>query len=37
MKPIARLGGPVEYAKIGELFQLEIPDPDALLENRPKK
>ena len=25
MKPITRLGGPVEYAKIGELFQLKIP------------
>jgi hypothetical protein len=25
MKPISRLGGPVEYAKIGELFQLKIP------------
>jgi flavin reductase (DIM6/NTAB) family NADH-FMN oxidoreductase RutF len=37
LKPITRLGGPVEYARIGKLFQLEIPDPDALLENRPKK
>jgi flavin reductase (DIM6/NTAB) family NADH-FMN oxidoreductase RutF len=25
MKPITRLGGPVEYAKIGELFHLKIP------------
>ena len=25
MKPITRLGGPVEYAKIGELFHLDIP------------
>jgi flavin reductase (DIM6/NTAB) family NADH-FMN oxidoreductase RutF len=25
MKPISRLGGPVEYAKIGELFHLKIP------------
>jgi flavin reductase (DIM6/NTAB) family NADH-FMN oxidoreductase RutF len=25
MKPITRLGGPVEYAKIGELFYLKIP------------
>lgn len=25
MKPITRLGGPVEYARIGELFHLEIP------------
>ncbi|NJR66399.1 MAG: flavin reductase family protein [Leptolyngbyaceae cyanobacterium CRU_2_3] len=25
MKPIARLGGPMEYAKIGELFSLEVP------------
>jgi flavin reductase (DIM6/NTAB) family NADH-FMN oxidoreductase RutF len=32
MKPITRLGGAVEYAKIGELFHLEIPDP----EPRPK-
>jgi len=26
MKPITRLGGPVEYAKIGELFHLKIPN-----------
>jgi flavin reductase (DIM6/NTAB) family NADH-FMN oxidoreductase RutF len=25
MRPISRMGGPVEYAKIGELFHLEIP------------
>ena len=25
MQPITRLGGPVEYTKIGELFSLEIP------------
>jgi hypothetical protein len=25
MKPITRLGGPVEYTKIGELFFLAIP------------
>jgi flavin reductase (DIM6/NTAB) family NADH-FMN oxidoreductase RutF len=33
MKPVTRLGGPVEYAKIGELFHLKIPninhDPDS--------
>jgi flavin reductase (DIM6/NTAB) family NADH-FMN oxidoreductase RutF len=28
MKPITRLGGAVEYTKIGELFHLEIPNPD---------
>jgi len=37
MKPITRLGGPVEYARMGELFHLEIPDPDILLQNRSKK
>ena len=37
MKPITRLGGPVEYARIGELFHLEIPDPDMLLQNHSKK
>jgi flavin reductase (DIM6/NTAB) family NADH-FMN oxidoreductase RutF len=37
LKPITRLGGPVEYAKIGELFHLEIPNPDILLQNRSKK
>ena len=26
MKPISRLGGPIEYTKIGELFHLEKPD-----------
>lgn len=31
MKPITRLGGPIEYAKIGELFHLRIPDPEELL------
>jgi flavin reductase (DIM6/NTAB) family NADH-FMN oxidoreductase RutF len=30
MKPVSRMGGPVEYARIGELFHLEIPDPDHL-------
>jgi len=28
MKPISRMGGPVEYARIGEMFHLEVPDPD---------
>lgn len=28
MRPISRMGGPVEYARIGELFHLEIPNPD---------
>ncbi len=28
MKPITRLGGPVEYAKIGEMFNLKIPRLD---------
>lgn len=28
MKPITRLGGAVEYTKIGELFYLDIPNPD---------
>jgi flavin reductase (DIM6/NTAB) family NADH-FMN oxidoreductase RutF len=28
MKPILRLGGSVEYTKIGELFYLETPEPD---------
>jgi flavin reductase (DIM6/NTAB) family NADH-FMN oxidoreductase RutF len=28
MKPITRLGGPVEYTKIGELFILKIPEFD---------
>ena len=34
MKPICRLGGPVEYAKIGELFSMQIPelDPEKGLE-----
>ena len=32
MKPISRLGGPVEYSTIGTLFHLEIPDPDTLLQ-----
>jgi flavin reductase (DIM6/NTAB) family NADH-FMN oxidoreductase RutF len=26
MKPITRLGGPIEYTKIGELFHLKIPE-----------
>jgi len=33
MKPISRMGGPVEYAKIGELFHLEIPDVEKLSKN----
>jgi flavin reductase (DIM6/NTAB) family NADH-FMN oxidoreductase RutF len=37
MKPITRLGGSVEYAKIGELFHLEISDPDILLQNHSEK
>jgi len=32
MKPITRLGGSVEYAKIGELFHLEIPAVEQILE-----
>ncbi len=32
MKPITRLGGPVEYSTIGKLFHLEIPNPDTLLQ-----
>ena len=32
MKPITRLGGPVEYAKIGERFHLEIPDVEQIPE-----
>jgi flavin reductase (DIM6/NTAB) family NADH-FMN oxidoreductase RutF len=32
MKPITRLGGPVEYATIGELFHLEIPDVEQIIE-----
>ena len=28
MRPITRLGGAVEYSKIGELFHLPIPDPE---------
>lgn len=28
MKPITRLGGSIEYTKIGELFHLDIPNPD---------
>jgi flavin reductase (DIM6/NTAB) family NADH-FMN oxidoreductase RutF len=30
LKPISRMGGPVEYARIGELFHLEIPDVESL-------
>jgi flavin reductase (DIM6/NTAB) family NADH-FMN oxidoreductase RutF len=26
MRPVTRLGGPVEYTRIGELFHLPIPD-----------
>jgi flavin reductase (DIM6/NTAB) family NADH-FMN oxidoreductase RutF len=32
MKPITRLGGPVEYTRIGELFYLEEPDLETLLK-----
>ena len=32
MKPIARLGGPVEYSKLGELIFLEIPEIDQMIE-----
>jgi flavin reductase (DIM6/NTAB) family NADH-FMN oxidoreductase RutF len=28
MKPIARLGGAVEYSKMGELFEMECPEFD---------
>jgi flavin reductase (DIM6/NTAB) family NADH-FMN oxidoreductase RutF len=28
MKPISRMGGPVEYTRIGEMFHLEIPEMD---------
>lgn len=28
MQPITRLGGPVEYTKLGELFSLELPHPN---------
>lgn len=31
MKPITRLGGSVEYATIGELVHLPVPDPDEIL------
>lgn len=30
MEPISRMGGPVEYARIGELFHLQIPDVESL-------
>lgn len=30
MKPITRLGGPTEYARIGELFHLSIPEVEKL-------
>jgi flavin reductase (DIM6/NTAB) family NADH-FMN oxidoreductase RutF len=33
MKPLTRLGGPVEYTRIGELIHLEEPDQDLLLKN----
>jgi flavin reductase (DIM6/NTAB) family NADH-FMN oxidoreductase RutF len=36
MKPVTRLGGPVEYSKIGELIHLRIPDPDELLNTMEK-
>lgn len=31
MKPVMRLGGAVEYSKIGELIHFAIPDPDELM------
>jgi len=31
MKPIARLGGPVEYSKLGEMIYLEIPEMDRMI------
>lgn len=34
MKPITRLGGPVEYTRIGELIHLEIPEPETILQSR---
>ncbi|MFC2026238.1 flavin reductase family protein [Chloroflexota bacterium] len=33
LKPITRLGGSGEYAKIGELFHLEVPDPDKITQS----
>lgn len=35
MKPISRMGGSVEYARIGELILLEVPKPERLPGNRP--
>lgn len=35
MKPISRMGGPVEYARIGEQILLEIPKPERLPGIRP--
>ncbi|MGW8251923.1 MAG: flavin reductase family protein, partial [Anaerolineales bacterium] len=34
MKPITRLGGPLEYARIGDLFHLEIPDAEQIIAGR---
>ena len=34
MQPVTRLGGPVEYTKIGELFHLDIPDAEILMEKK---
>ena len=34
MHPVTRLGGPVEYTKIGELFHLDIPDAEILMEKK---
>ncbi|HEX7973691.1 MAG TPA: flavin reductase family protein [Anaerolineales bacterium] len=31
MKPVARLGGGIEYTRIGELIHLPVPDPDEIL------
>jgi len=37
MKPISRLGGPVEYARIGDLLHLEVPDPESIMRAISKK
>jgi flavin reductase (DIM6/NTAB) family NADH-FMN oxidoreductase RutF len=34
MKPLTRLGGSVEYTRIGELIHLPVPDPDELVQRR---
>lgn len=31
MKPVTRLGGAVEYTRVGEMFHMAIPSPDELL------